>query len=304
MMTNHDLIKHQIKKFCFEKLKNNQEPLERFEKLVNSSSNMIENALKPELISAAIIFSYLREHKLNGRGGITTKQLADYFGVKPQAVTSKVFDVDCIVNRSAIFPDDLKEHYEFIDIDRFEVSEEYYEFLESPEADDYKKSEKILLKLIKLDPDFFDTYTVLHEYYLNNGKGTKAYNLMQKGYERAMNLVLNKNGKFPDSLPWGFIENRHIIRVMFNFAALLWLNSDKKNALVIFNRLLKSNPDDNIGARYVIVAIHEGVKSIYEFEKMFDDGSGYSNWEAQEKWFWETSSKYKSEIGCWLESVD
>ncbi len=59
-----------------------------------------------------------------------------------------------------------------------------------------------------------------------------------------------------------------------------------------------------IGARYMIVAILDGVKSLYEFEKMFDDGSGYSNWEAQEKWFWETSSKYKSEIGCWLESVD
>lgn len=54
----------------------------------------------------------------------------------------------------------------------------------------------------------------------------------------------------------------------------------------------------------MIVAILDGVKSLYEFEKMFDDGNGYSNWEAQEKWFWETSSKYKSEIGCWLESVD
>ena len=127
---------------------------------------------------------------------------------------------------------------------------------------------------------------------------------MQKGYDRAINLVLNKNGRFPTSLSWRYVENRHILRIMFNFAALLWLNSDTKNALVIFNRLLKLNPDDNIGARYMIVAILDGVKSLYEFEKMFDDGNGYSNWEAQEKWFWETSSKYKSEIGCWLESVD
>lgn len=285
-MNNHDLIQHQIKRFCFEKLKNNQEPLERFETLVNSNSNMIENAVKPQLISAAIIFSYLREHKLNGRGGITTKQLAEYFEVKPQAITSKVFDVDCIVNRSAIFPEDLNEPYEFIDIDRFEVSEEYYEFLESPEADDYKKSEKILLKLIKQDPDFFDTYTVLHEYYLNSGKGTKAYNLMAKGYERAMGLLLNKNGRYPTSLPWGYVENRHIIRILFNFAALLWLNSDTKNALDIFNRLLKTDPDDNIGARYMIVAIHEGIKSLFEFEEMFNDENGNWDWQAQEKWFW------------------
>jgi tetratricopeptide (TPR) repeat protein len=303
-MNNHDLIQHQIKRFCFEKLKNNQEPLERFETLVNSNSNMIENAVKPQLISAAIIFSYLREHKLNGRGGITTKQLAEYFEVKPQAITSKVFDVDCIVNRSAIFPEDLNEPYEFIDIDRFEVSEEYYEFLESPEADDYKKSEKILLKLIKQDPDFFDTYTVLHEYYLNSGKGTKAYNLMAKGYERAMGLLLNKNGRYPTSLPWGYVENRHIIRILFNFAALLWLNSDTKNALDIFNRLLKTDPDDNIGARYMIVAIHEGIKSLFEFEEMFNDENGNWDWQAQEKWFWEVSGKYEKEIGWWIDSLE
>lgn len=303
-MTNHELIKRQIKKFCFEKLKNNQAPLERFEKLLNSNSNMVENAVKPEIISGAIIFSYLREHKLNGRGGITTKQLADYFGLSPQAITSKVFDIDCIVNPSAIFPEELKETYEFVDIDRFKVGQKYYDFLESPDADDYKKSEKILLKLIKEDPDFFDAYTVLHEYYLSYGKVAKAYELMQKGYERAMRLVLDENGKFPTSLPWLYMENRHIIRVMFNFALLLWLNSDTKNALVILNRLLKSNPNDNIGARYMIVAILDGIKSNYELEKMFDNGSGYINWEAQEKWFLKAAKKYKNEIGWWFEIVE
>ena len=109
-----------------------------------------------------------------------------------------------------------------------------------------------------------------------------------------MRLVLDENGKFPTSLPWLYMENRHIIRVMFNFALLLWLNSDTKNALVILNRLLKSNPNDNIGARYMIVAILDGIKSNYELEKMFDNGSGYINWEAQEKWFLKAAKKYKS----------
>ena len=300
MNTNYALIKNQIRRFCLEKLRNNQEPIERFEKLNLKNNAMIQNALKPELISAAIIYSYLRENKLNGRGGITIKDLANYFDVKPQAVTSKVFDVDCIVNRSAIFGEDPDEPYEFVDNDRFEVSEAYYEFLESPEADDYKKSETILLSLIKKDPDFFDTYTVLHEYYLNDGKGTKAFNLMAKGHERAMKLVL-RDGKFPDSLPWLFIENRHIIRVMFNFAALLWLNDDKKNALAIFQRLLKSNPNDNIGARYAIVGICAGIKSLFELEEMFEKGNGYLDWEAQEKWFYKVAQKHKEEIGWWLE---
>lgn len=295
MNENYKIIKNQITRFCFEKLKNNQSPMERFEELYQKNNTMIHNALKPELISAAVIYSFLREHKLNGKDGITTKQLAEYFGVKPQAVTSKIFDVDCIVNRSAIFPEN-NGYYEFIDKDRFEISEAYYEFLESPDSDDYKKSEKILLALIKKDPYFLDTYTSLHEYYLANNQGKKAFDIMLKAYDKAIFLVINKNGKLPDSLPWGFVENRHIIRAMFNFAAILWLNRDTKNAIPIFQTLLKSNPNDNIGARYMIVAILEKIKSLYHFEEKFE-----SDWQAQEEWFAKAAQKHKNIIGWWLE---
>jgi len=142
MNENYEKIKQQIKRYSFEKLKNNKQPLQYLEELQDKNSTMIENAVKPELISGAIIYSYLRRNKLNGKDGITIKDLAEYFNVGKQGISSKVFDVDCIINRAAIFPED--EKYEFIDIDRYEISEEYYEFLEDPVADDYIKSEKIL----------------------------------------------------------------------------------------------------------------------------------------------------------------
>ena len=290
MNENYEKIKQQIKRYSFEKLKNSKQPLQYLEELQEKNSTMIENAVKPELISAAIIFSYLRRFKLNGRGGITTKDLASYFKVGVQGITSKVFDVDCIINRIAIFPED--EEYEFIDIDRFEISKEYYEFLEDPVADDYIKSEKILKKMIKQDPYFFDPYTVLHEYYLNENKIQKAFNLMLKGYKNAIELI-EKDGKFPDILRWGFIENRHIIRVIFNFATLLWLTDKKDDALEILQKLLKSNPDDNIGARYSILAILDGFESQEHLEKEFDGGDGYVDWEKQEKWFVKNTKKYK-----------
>jgi len=256
---------------------------------------MIENAVKTELISGAIIYSYLRRNDLNGKGGITIKDLAQYFNVGKQGITSKVFDVDCIINRTAIFPKD--EEYEFIDIDRFEISEEYYEFLEDPVADDYKKSEKILKNMIKQDPYFFDPYTVLHEYYLNENKAQQAFNLMLEGYQKAKELI-EKNGKFPNSLKWGFIENRHIIRVIFNFAILLWSSNKKNDALEILQKLLKSNPDDNVGARFSILAILKGFKSQEDLEKQFDEGDGYIDWESQEKWFIDNYRKYK-EFAKW-----
>ena len=290
MNENYEKIKQQIKRYSFEKLKNTQQPLQYLEELQDKNSTMIENAVKPELISGAIIYSYLRRNNLNGKGGITIKDLAAYFNVGKQGISSKVFDVDCIINRIAIFPED--EEYEFIDIDRFEISEEYYEFLEDPIADDYIKSEKILKNMIKQDPFFFDPYTVLHEYYLNENKVQKAFNLMLKGYQNAIELI-EKNGKFPDVLRWGFIENRHIIRVIFNFATLLWFANKKDDALEILLKLYKSNPDDNVGARYSILAILEGFESQEHLEEEFDSGDGYVDWQKQEEWFVKNHKQYK-----------
>ncbi len=54
----------------------------------------------------------------------------------------------------------------------------------------------------------------------------------------------------------------------------------------------------------MIVAILDGINQAMSLKKMFDNGSGYINWEAQEKWFLKSLKKYKNEIGCWLESVD
>ena len=301
MNENYKTIKNQIARYSFEKLKNNQTTSKLFEELYKQKEQMIQNAVKPELISAAIIYSYLRANKLNGRGGITTKDLAAYFSISPQAVTSKVFDVDCVVNRTAIFPED--KPYEFVDIDRYEISEIYYEFLDSDEADDYRKSEKILLSMIKQDPYFFDPYTVLHEYYLNENKTKKAFDLMAKGYKKAMELIIN-NGKFPDILPWGYIENRHIIRVLFNFATLLWLANKKDDALNIMLNLLKSNPSDNIGARYSIVGLLEGFESQEHLEEYFDGGNGYVDWEKQEEWFQKNAIKYQDILGWWFELED
>ena len=68
---------------------------------------MIHNSVKPQLISAGVIYSYLREHKLNGKYGITMKYLAQYFDISTNAVSEKTFNVDCIINKSAIFPESV-----------------------------------------------------------------------------------------------------------------------------------------------------------------------------------------------------
>ena len=304
MTSNYKTIEHQLRKYSFEFLKVSNEPLEMLYSLNQNYPQMITDALKPNLLAAGIVYIYLKNNNLNGRGGITAKDLGRYFDVKATAISQKTFDVEF---RLYGMKENLKEdeEYEFIDRDRFNVNELYWEFLESPEADDVKKSIKALKSMIVKDANYFDPYITLHEYYLMDGDYKKAIKTIEDGFKRAIDLVDN-NGRFPDELPWGFMENRHIIRMIFNFGMFAWANDEDKNiALNIFMQLLKSNHNDNIGARYSIVAILEGFNSQDEYEEKFESESGHGlDYTQLEEWFYKAAEKHKDVIGWWLDLDD
>ncbi|QSZ43200.1 hypothetical protein GJV85_13580 (plasmid) [Sulfurimonas aquatica] len=300
MSQNYKTIEHQIRKYSFEFLKVSPEPLLMFEKLNDNNPQMILDAQKPNLLAASIIYIYLKRNNLNGRGGITAKDLGQYFGVKASAISQKTFDVEFWLGGKMAYLRESKV-YEFIDEDRFQVNEMYFEFLESPVQDDIKQSIKSLKSMIKKDANFFDPYITLHEYYLMDRDFKSAINIIELGFKKAIDLIDN-DGRFPDVLNWGFIENRHIIRMIFNFAMFVWANDeDKEIALNIFMELLKSNHNDNIGARYSIVAILEGFNSQEEYEEQFESENGMGlEYEALEKWFYESAQKHLDVIGWWL----
>jgi tetratricopeptide (TPR) repeat protein len=301
MQTNYKTIEHQIRKYSFEFLKVSEVPLIMLENLNEINPEMIDNAKKPNLLAAAIIFVFLRKSRLNGRGGITAKDVGKYFDVKPAAISQKAFDVESWLYADEEFAlDSDSDIYEFIDKDRFKVNELYWEFTESPDSENIKKGIKTLKSIIKKDPDYFDPYITLHEYYLMDGDFKNAIKIIETGFKRAIDLIDN-NGRFPDSLPWGFIENRHIIRMIFNFAMFVWANDENKDiALKIFMELLKSNHNDNIGARYSIVAILEGFSSQEEWEEKFAGDIGL-DYMAVENWFYKAAEKHRDVIGWWLD---
>ena len=303
MTDNYKTIEHQLRKYSFEFLKVSDIPLVMLSELYEIYPQIIENAQKPNLLAAAIIYIFLKNNNMNGRGGITAKDVGKYFEVKPAAISSKASDVEFWLydNHEYNLQSDNEEH-EFIDKDRFKVNELYWEFIESAEADDVKKSIKILKSIIKKDANYFDPYITLHKYYLMDGDFKNAIKTIEDGFQKAIDLI-DKNGRFPDELPWGFMENRHIIRMIFNFGMFIWENDeDKEIALNIFMELLKSNHNDNIGARYSIVAILEGFTSQEEYEEQFESESGHGlEYTKLEEWFYKSAQKYKDVIGWWLE---
>lgn len=298
---NYEDIKIKLEEFANKYLDDKIGVLKLLDTL-HETSNKVNDAQKIELLAASIAYIYLKQQKLNGRGGITTKDVGAFFKVKPATISGKVMDIEFYLNGGKV---NTRSHkpYAFYDTDRYEVNQMYWDFLDNKEKD-VEKNIKTLKKIIKKDPNFFDSYISLHEYYYANNDLENAAKILNIGYAKALGLVLN-NGRFPDELEWGYIENRHIIRMIFNFGMFLWEIEEKEDALGVFMQLLKSNINDNIGARYAIVAMLEGFESMGEYEEKFMSSSGFGlDAMAIEEWFDKASKKHKKVIGWWFDEVE
>jgi tetratricopeptide (TPR) repeat protein len=188
---------------------------------------------------------------------------------------------------------------EFVDKDR-EARSEFYEILDGEPAS--KKSMiKKMRRLIDTDPDFLDPYLLIHEILLGRRDIEEADALLDNAYSRAIKLITNKKGEWPDRLEWGFLENRHIIRTLVGKGCFLWEKSENDAALELFRKLLKTNLGDNCGVRYIILAIKMNISS-KKFERRFEKGGYYDHRVGD--WFDENYEKFPDEFGWWEKELE
>ncbi len=182
-----------------------------------------------------------------------------------------------------------------------EVMIPYYELCEmAPEYD----TDNIKMKLkgfIKEDPDFLDPYLFLREIYEDEGKEKEADRLLDEAFSKAIELITDKQGNWPDIMEWAWLENRHIIRTILNKALSAWMNDETDEALGLLRKLLRTNPGDNIGARDFILAIRMKM-SFDEFQDRFEK-DGYYDSELID-WFENNYSKFPDEFDWWEKAVE
>jgi len=184
---------------------------------------------------------------------------------------------------------------EFIDEFR-PVMGKYYELVEREHLMKRSSVKRKLRQLIKEDPDFLDTYLFLYEILLEEGKKEEAEKVLDEAYQRALKLITDKKGRWPDLLEWGWLENRHIIRTLLNKGVSFWEEGNTEEALKIFRNLLRMNPNDNPGVRYYILAVRMGM-SLEEFEGTFEEG-GY--WTSKIiEWFEANYKRFPEEFEWW-----
>ncbi len=188
---------------------------------------------------------------------------------------------------------------EFMDKDRTVVRE--FDEIDEKFEQVYETVISQLEKLIKADPDYFDIYLLLYRLFKFQGNYLDARKTLDKAYKRAIKLITDENGNWPDVLMWGWMDNRHIIRTIATKATFLWEEGKFIEALELFRKLLKTNPSDNIGARHLILAIRMGI-SPSEFNRRFDKG-GYSD-RTLDVWFDKNSVKFPDEFDWWHKYVE
>lgn len=193
-----------------------------------------------------------------------------------------------------------KRPREFVDKDH-EVMDAYYDLCERYNGRNAKTIKKQLRGLIEKDADFLDSYLLLHEILQDEGKLEEAEAVLDQAFQRAIKLIADRKGQWPDELRWGWLENRHIIRTIVNKAISLWGEKKNDEALDLFRKILRTNPNDNPGVRYLILGILMGM-SYSKFDKHFDRG-GY--WDSDiHQWFAQNHDKFPEEFDWWEKAIE
>lgn len=191
----------------------------------------------------------------------------------------------------------IYEEEKYIKRDEYKYFEELliqYDFMpeEIQSEKDFNIVMQYFLALTEKAPDFISAY----EYgirmigCLEPDKELSELQLdLEKRWHEASMRVAKKEDIFTKEVAWGWMENRPMIRGLYNGADKMWKDGKLNQANELFSKILKTNEGDNIGARYSVKATQEQM-SHEDFEKRFtyeDDGMTLYNDEL-EKWFGES----------------
>jgi tetratricopeptide (TPR) repeat protein len=200
--------------------------------------------------------------------------------------------------------DDEDSEGEFIDDDHavmgrfYDLGERYAQSGPTPAI------ESALRKMIVQDPDFYDSYLMLRDLLRRTNRADEGEALLETAHARALARITDANENWPRALDWGWLENRHIIRTFLNQAIARWQAGDTDAALGLLRNLLRSCPNDNVGARDYLLAVRLGM-TFDEFERTFKTGLGCLGYDAAKMWDWfdENSSRFPDEFDEWKQAV-
>ena len=166
--------------------------------------------------------------------------------------------------------------------------EYYYEAMDSLSAGDVSRAKKLLKKSLQLDSEFIDGYNGLAAVYEDEKNKKKA----KEAAEIAFKLTSEKFSKWPEEMHWGDLDNRPYLRAICNKAIYFHEDGKLEDAEKLYRLILRLNPDDNQGVRYLLAALFAG-----EHPRVTDElmrkGNHSQDWSEIENFLENQNKKHK-----------
>jgi len=163
----------------------------------------------------------------------------------------------------------------------------YYDAMGYLNIGDTKMAKFLLQKAIKLNEDFVAGYMGLTAVAKKEKDREKEKVYAELAFEKTRKVF----PKWPEELRWGIIENRQYLRAICDRACVYHIEDNFSEAEKLYRLLLKLNPDDNQGVRYLIAGMFAGLKP-EDVDKLFDEGNKLQNWDKLEKLVCEQNAKH------------
>jgi len=180
---------------------------------------------------------------------------------------------------------------EYADMVSFRIAEYYKDAgWECLDSNHNEKAKQYFTKAIKVYPKHTDSLNGLGCYYYDTKQNyEKAKSYYQQALESSEQLIKEMNETKEKILYWGVLETRPYMRSLHGLGICNYKLGNKKlepnlldESLKIFNKMLKLNPNDNQGIRYLIPDVYQKKgdydKSLKKYLKIIkDEGSDYNS---------------------------
>ena len=143
-----------------------------------------------------------------------------------------------------------------------------YDAWDNPDA---KTRIRLAKKALKISPDCADAYVLLAEEEARSVQ--KSFTLFQQGVEAGKRALGKEFFQDEENIGhfWGILETRPYMRALAGLANTIWQMGDKEQAERNYRELLRLNPNDNQGIRYVLLELLLEMNHLEDVRALMDD---------------------------------
>ena len=163
----------------------------------------------------------------------------------------------------------------------------YYDAMDFLSSGDADGAIKLLRKALEIEEHSVEAYVGMACAYREKGNQEKWREYADKSFEETK----KKFPAWPKELRWGYLENREYLRAIEQKAAVSWETGNLAEAEKLYKLLLKLNPGDNQGIRYLLAGMFAGITGD-KVDEMFDEGNEKQDWSKIETLLAEQDAKH------------